>query len=448
MMRSFFIGSILTVFLTIASAQQTSEVDARGIGVQREDALKDALRNAVSQALGVVIRSETKVENFEVLQDAIATKSEGYIASYKVLKEGMVSGRYEMNVKAVVSLSPLRADAATLAQSIGGIRFLVMYDERNVEKEQIANYDFAAERINSFLAERRYRYIDRRRFESLKREAINMMQEDVGELTYVQQLGLMADAQFIIFISKIHINSRSEAFDTRTASRVTIEAKAFDNCTGEGLGTVILESDWKSARDLNSTLREGISEAIAKDFNKLIFTFNSYIGDWINNGTPYELRFYSAGSFRDFRDLRNKLKADPNFGGQMEILNVNNFTKLNCTFKKKPDQLADRVLDISDEVPAFRDRRMDVKFIYGRQISFAPENVTIPTVERLPEEQKAEEKPSVNTTGNTSPEGNQQPTQNTGTGQQQSQPPANQQQVRGGQPVQKKSSTKNSVKKK
>jgi hypothetical protein len=250
---------VFCFFITTGFAQQTSEVDAKGIGVQREDALQDALRNAVSQAVGVVIRSETKVENFEVLQDAIATKSEGYISSYKVLKEGPVSGRYEINVKAIVSLSPLRADAATLAQSIGGIRFLVLYDDRSVEKDQIVNYDFAAERINNFLSERKYRYIDRRRFESLKKEAVNMMQEDVAELTYVQQLGLMADAQFVIFISKIHVNSRSEAFDTRTASKVTIEAKAFDNCTGEGLGTIILESDWKSGRELNSTLREGIS---------------------------------------------------------------------------------------------------------------------------------------------------------------------------------------------
>jgi hypothetical protein len=411
-MKKFFVFIVCVLSLSISSfAQQTSEVNSKGIGVKREDALQDALRNAVSQAVGVVIRSETKVENFEVLQDAIATKTEGYISSYNVIKEGLIQGRYEMDIRAIVSLSPLRADVNLLAQSIGGIRFLVMYDERSIKPEEKENYDFAAERINNFLSERKYRYIDKRRFESLKKEATNMLQEDLGELTYVQQLGVMADAQFIIFISKIHTESRSEAFDTRTASKVTIEAKAFDNCTGEGLGTVILESDWKNARDLNSTLRAGISEAVAKDFTKLIFTFNSYIGDWVNNGTPYELRFYSSGTFRDFRELRNKLKNDPNFGGQMEVVNVNNFTKLNCTFKKKPDQLADRVLDIADEVAAFKEKNLDVKFIYGRQISFAPHNVKIDTplpaqqepTDQRNAEQKSNETRPVNNAQQTTP---------------------------------------------
>jgi hypothetical protein len=379
---------IATIFCGFA---QTSEVDARGFGVKREDALQDALRNAVSQAVGVVISSNTKVENFEVLQDAISTKTEGYIASYKVLREGPAQGRYEINVKAIVSLSPLKADANLLAQSIGGIRFMAMYDPRAVPKEQHADYDFAVERINSFLSQKKYRYVDNRRFETLKREAANMLQEELGELTYVQQLGVMADAQFIIFISKIHTDTRSEAFDTRTSAKVMIEAKAFDNCTGEGLGTVILESGWKNTANASTTPRASISEAVENDFGKLIGTFNSYIGDWINNGTPYELRFYSAGTFRDFRDLRNRLKDDPNFGGQMEVVNVNNFTKLNCTFRKKPDQLADRILDIADEVPAFKDKRMDVKFIYGRQISFAPHNVKVPQPAQIQDEVEAKQ---------------------------------------------------------
>jgi hypothetical protein len=392
-----FIKTIIVVTLTlvtITGVAQTTEVDAKGLGIKREDALQDALRNAVSQAVGVAIKSDTKVENFEVLQDAISTRTEGYIASYKVLKEGPAQGNYEIIVKAIVSLSPLKADANLLAQSIGGIRFLTMYDQRAVKKEEIDHYNFAVERINSFLSEKKYRYVDNRRFESLKKETANMLEDDLGELSYVQQLGVMADAQFIIFINKIHTDSRSEAFDTRTSSRVTIEAKAYDNCTGEGLGTVILESDWKAARDVNSTLRAGISEAIAKDFSKLTHTFNAYIGDWINNGTPYELRFYSAGTYRDFRDLRNKLKDDQLFGGQMEIVNVENFTKLNCTFRKKPDQLADKILDYSDEVPAFKDKRMDVKFIYGRQISFAPHNVKIPVVTQLEPEAQTEAKPA------------------------------------------------------
>ena len=61
-----------------------------------------------------------------------------------------------------------------------------------------------------------------------------------------------------------------------------------------------------------------------------------------------------------------------------QMVGLNNFTKLNCTFRKKPDDLADKILDYADEIPFLKEKRMDVKFIYGRQISFAPHEVKVP----------------------------------------------------------------------
>jgi hypothetical protein len=382
MMKMKKIVLCLLAFIISANliAQDTKEVEVKGTGVRKDDALQDALRNAISEAIGVSLVSETKVENFMVIQDAIQTRTQGYISSYNIIKETPLANRFEIIVRAQVSLNPIKADINYLSQALGGIRFLVMYDDRNVPENERENYESAIERINGFLSERKYRYVDRTRFNALKKESMNIKRELGGfqEEGYIQHLGMMADAQFIIYIKKISVTSRSEAFDTRTSSRVVIEAKAYDNCTAEGLGTVTLESDWKNARDAQSTIMAGITEAVNKDFTKLTTIFNSYIGEWINNGTPFELRFYSSGTFRDLRDLRNKLKDDKNFGGQLEMVALDNFTKMNCTFRKKPDVLADKVLDYSDEVPTLKDKRMDVKFIYGRQISFAPTNVTIP----------------------------------------------------------------------
>jgi len=359
-------------------------VNVKGVGMRRDDALQDALRNAVGQALGVAVVSETVVENFILVKDAITARTEGYIASYKVTQETPFPDRYEITISATVSLSPLKADAQTLAQAIGGVRFLVMYDPRNIKDEEIAHYDFAVERINEYLAERKYRYIDKRRFETLKKEAIGIYQNsETNQETFVQRIGMMADAQFIIFISNITISSRSEAFDTRTASKITIEARAYDNCTAEGLGTVAVDSDWKSSRDPKTGINDGVREAVNTNFSKLLFLFNQYIGGWINNGTPYELRFYSIGTFRDFRDLRSKMLSDPKFGGQLEILSFENYTKLNLTFKDKPDELAYKILDFADAIPEFKSKVLDVKLIFGRQINFAPQKVSVPELQTV-----------------------------------------------------------------
>lgn len=369
----------VTLNSNLLNDNSLKEVEAKGVGLKRDDALQDALRNAVGQAAGVAISSETNVENFVVIRDAISSKTEGYVASYSVIKEVPFPDRYEITILAKVSLNPLKADMQLLAKSIGGVRFLVMYDPRKIKPEDKVYYDFAVERINEFLAERKYRYIEKERSAQLLKEAEGIYQNSqTNQESYIQHIGMKADAQFIIFISNISISSRSEAFDTRTANKVIIEAKAYDNCTAEGLGSIALESDWKSGLDKQSTMYESIREAVSRGMNKLLYIFNSYIGNWVNNGTPFELRFYSIGTFRDFRELRNKMLSDSRFGGQIEIVSFDNYTKLNLTFRDRPDELAYKILDFADAIPEFKQKVLDVKLIYGRQINFAPQKVTIP----------------------------------------------------------------------
>lgn len=394
---------LLTLFFScfviqnnILAQTNISEVEAKGIGTNKNDALQDALRNAIGQAAGVSLASETKVENFMVVKDAISTNTKGYITSYQVLKETPLASSYEVIVKAKVSLDPMKADAKLLMKQIGGVRFLVMYDNRKINKNETPNYDFAVNKINSYLSERGYRYIEKSRFDELVKESGNIMQDTDtgGALTYVQQLGMKAGAEFIILVSGIKKESRSENFDTRTSTKVIIDIKAFDNCTAEGLGTITLESPWNTTVDTQSGEIKGIEQAITNNgVQRLLNIFTQYIGDWVNNGIPYELRFYQMGTFRDFKDLRTKIKDDPNFGGQINITSFNNLTKLNCTFKNLPDDVAYNILDYSDEIPGFKSKNIDVLLIFGRQINFAPRNVVIPELKNIT--------PSDNKTNNT-----------------------------------------------
>jgi hypothetical protein len=267
-----------------------------------------------------------------------------------------------------------------LSKSIGGVRFLVMADPKHAKDKNASDYDYAVQKVNNFLAEKKYRYIEKARFESLRKEAMNMMEESDTTINYAQRLGIMADAQFLIVISDINTSTVMGAFDIPKGTKVNLVAKAYDNCTGEGLGTITLESNSKPNMEAGAGFRSAIDEAVNNGFGKLILTFTEYIGSWINNGTPFELRFYNTGSYRDFRDLRTALKNDSNFGGEMEITSAYNYTKLNCTFRNKADDLADKLLDIADAIPAMAAKRLDVKLIYGRQISFAPQNYIIPNL--------------------------------------------------------------------
>jgi len=371
----------VTMNASLANDNSLKEVEAKGVGLKREDALQDALRNAVGQAAGVAISSETSMENFMVVRDAVSAKTEGYVASYTVTKETPFPDRYELTVQAKVSLNPLKADMQLLSKAIGGVRFMVMYDTRKVKAEDKPYYDYAVERINEFLAERKYRYIEKERSAQLLKEAEGIYQNsETNQETYVQHIGMKADAQFIILISNISMTTTEENY--RPVTKVIIETKSYDNCTAEGLGTVSLEADAKSGEDPKSTTMIGVKDAVNKGFSKLLFLFNQYIGGWVNNGTPFELRFYSIGTFRDFRELRNKMLSDSKFGGQIEIVSFDNYTKLNLTYKDRPDELAYKILDFADAIPEFKSKVLDVKLIYGRQINFAPQKVKVPDLDQ------------------------------------------------------------------
>lgn len=378
-----FTKTLFAVIILLSSyslvAQNTIVVEAKGVGLAKIDATQDAVRNAVSQGLGVAVKSETKVENFMTISDAIATHSEGYVSKYTVIKEGPANGLYQVTISATVSLDPLKADYQLLAKSVGGVRFMAIPNEEKAKTDR-ATYDFAIDAINSALSAKKYRYVDKTRYENLKKEAMNIKQEGDTGVTYVQNLGIKADAQFIIELADINVSKREGPFGTRTESKTNIVAKAYDNCTGEGLGTVILESPWSTDGDDGKISTKSIKEAVDNGIDKLLQTFTTYIGDWVNNGTPFELRFYEMGTFRDLRDLRSKLKADATFGGQLELTSVNNYSKLICTYKSLGDDMADRVLDICDQIPSLVDKKIDVKLIYGRQISFAPQSYVVPNL--------------------------------------------------------------------
>jgi hypothetical protein len=358
-------------------------VEAKGIGAPREDALNDALRNAIGQVAGVELSSQTQVENFELVSDAISTRVNGYIAGYDVLNETSKDGLFTVNVKAKVSNKALKADAQYLARAVGGIRFLAMYDEREFNADEKKQMNFAIERMNQYLSSKKYRYIEKTVFDRLKTEASNIVQDsDTSDLNYVQQLGLKSGAQFIIMLKSIRTETRTTgAFGTKVENRTVIEAKSFDNCTAEGLGTVVLEGPWKEANDDGTdNAKAAISENILTQTDKLMEVFNTYVADWVNNGTPFELRFVGSGTFRDLRDLRKQLQADKLFGGQMELVGADGYMALNCTFRNKPEDLADKILTIADGIPALKTQNMDVRLIYGRQITFGPGSAsTAPT---------------------------------------------------------------------
>ena len=82
-----------------------------GLGVSPEAAEKQAITDAVRQAVGAYIDSDTLVQNEEVIKDRILTVSNGFVKEYKVIAPARKrdDGLFEIQIVAKVEINQLLA---------------------------------------------------------------------------------------------------------------------------------------------------------------------------------------------------------------------------------------------------------------------------------------------------------------------------------------------------
>ncbi|MGH7452934.1 MAG: hypothetical protein ACRENG_16415 [bacterium] len=148
--------AILWIWAISAAAQgtattPTTEITVVGVGsilnndmaAARDQAIDDAMRKAVQQALGTFIKSETLVQNFQLVDDRILSWSAGYVKKYDILREGKIPiDTYEVQMRATVNLSELRLDDDALTALIEkeNPRVMVMIAEQNVGEANRLQY--------------------------------------------------------------------------------------------------------------------------------------------------------------------------------------------------------------------------------------------------------------------------------------------------------------------
>lgn len=102
-MKKIFIFVVLLLFANISYAQQ---VTVTGIGDDKDKAVKDALRTAVEQVIGVYINSNTVVSKSQVELDKIYAASEGYINDFRVLRTAYKGDKCHVQVRVDVDTEP------------------------------------------------------------------------------------------------------------------------------------------------------------------------------------------------------------------------------------------------------------------------------------------------------------------------------------------------------
>ncbi len=152
MIRKILLGGILLLFFAAALYGQAAEVTVKGlgsilnndVGAARDQAIDDALRKAVQEALGTHIRSTTLVQNFQMVEDNILSWSRGYVSRYQILQEGPGPyDSYEVTLRATVDLTSLQNDEQNLRdllEKMGNPRVMLLIEEKNMTSQSAWDY--------------------------------------------------------------------------------------------------------------------------------------------------------------------------------------------------------------------------------------------------------------------------------------------------------------------
>jgi hypothetical protein len=115
--------------LALAASPALAET-ARGEGTTLDQAVRQALRRAVEQSVGVHVQAVTAVDRFEVVRNEIVSHAEGYVSRYTLVRQGTTeSGAIFAEIDAEVDAGRVHdnADAIpTLLAMVGHPRVAVL----------------------------------------------------------------------------------------------------------------------------------------------------------------------------------------------------------------------------------------------------------------------------------------------------------------------------------
>ena len=316
----------LMVPIVVPAQTDTSSkvIEADGAGVvinndmalARDNAINDSLRKAVEQAVGTVISSETVVKNFEVINDSIYAKSQGYIQNYKILKENVSDSLYRVTIRATVSMGSIKDDLRALGFLMarkGMPRLMVLIAEQNVgQLHPSYSWDSVdlsvAETVfqSNFLQDG-FTFVDRGAVRG-ELKTITTRGTDLNN-KMAARLGQQVDAELVI-VGKAFAKAAGNVAGTSMKSlQANITARAIRTDNG-----MVIASATEHGAAVHIDDITGGSEAIKKATEKLAENLKTQIiAKWqseISSAGLVSLTVRQIKSYADFMKLKDALKEE------------------------------------------------------------------------------------------------------------------------------------------
>ncbi len=304
---------VATMMSSVCFAEENVVAEGVGQGVNREEALMAAKRNAVETGIGTVLLSRTEVENFMLKRDQIITKTMGSVRSYDVLSETKTTdGLFEIKINAVLSRSSMHNDLADLhilIESMNKPRIMILVQENNVGNDEPANSAAETALIGFFKEPYDFELVDPQVVASIRSSAEQMAQV-AGDPQAAAALASRHGAEVIIAGNAV--SRKAEGISQNLGGMVSVQADVTLRAINCSSGRIIGSSNAHAARVHISPNTAG-DQAIAKASVKAGKTLLDHVmKDWqnqINNGIPLTVSVKNVTTFRTKKAAMQTLEA-------------------------------------------------------------------------------------------------------------------------------------------
>lgn len=314
------------------------EVTVDGQGASRDDAIRDALRLAVEQAVGTLVKSETLVQNAQVVKDEIYTKSQGYVEDYTVLNERRDNELFVLSVKVNVNTSPNSALMTKLQKlklvevGLRDPRIAVMIAQPQAEATIIRN-----------LRENGFRHVlDASQVQSM---AMSRLSQAIttGDTAQAKALAIKQGLDLVVVgtIETSYVGNVLDSGMHSTQAQVTV--KVFKTDTAEILAANTLDA---AGADItkDSSAREAVIKASNKAAAYLVEQFMQYAGD---PEKPLTLMVQNVASFQQLNTLQAGLRQ---ISG-VKAIHIRNYqagqAQVDITYTGSPQALSQALQNIT-----------------------------------------------------------------------------------------------------
>ena len=231
-----------------AYSQQITTITVEGIGaivkgdlaIAKDNALNDALRKAVEQAVGTLVQAQTLVDKYQLISDEIYTKSQGYIKKYAIISErpDINQGILRINIQADVSIGDIRNDLNAIGLLIerkGKPRMMVIIDEKigSAESGYSTNLSESETVIIQKFTEKGFNFVDEATVKkNIKRNMA--LQAIAGDDSAAASIGLEHGAEVVIIGSAVaKLAGKGIAGTEMKSIHASITVRAIRADTGE-----------------------------------------------------------------------------------------------------------------------------------------------------------------------------------------------------------------------